>query len=136
MYFVCRDYFSSSLIVGAGLNFFFLGARTRFLNRSGTVLNSCKTIFIHSFIKSGLCSVRIWTISGEPLFPSKTETRTPFRFLTQSAHKCWQHISCWNHMCSLSPPSLLNRCHFNCSAIEKYNPPVNDDRVLENLDNG
>jgi hypothetical protein len=31
---------------------------------------------------------------------------------------------------------LLNRCHFNCSGIEKYNPPVNDDRVLENLDNG
>lgn len=60
----------------------------------GRLLDSCKNCFNHSFIKSSPVQWIFWQF-WKPLFQSKIESRT-FHFQTQSAHKCWQCISCWN----------------------------------------
>lgn len=80
--------------------------------RLGFVLNQFEAL-IHQ-TQSGI--MHIWTIWKSLVLEQDRKQDFP---LPNRVHTTVGNISCWNSTSALCYPSLLNRCHFNCSVKDK-----------------
>lgn len=97
-------------------------------------LKSCTNCFTHTFIKRS----PVWRIFGQCgklVFLSRTESRT-FHIRAPSTHSFGStfpvgtpRLFCPIQVCQTAVISIV-------LPRENYNPPVNNDRMLENLENG